>query len=274
MLTDPVYVQEFFRLLYNCPSAVYDFRMKHEQLRQDFLARIGDLSPFIQLLDLVPDVGFFLKDLQGRFIIQNRRAYECCHVGSEMETLGKTDRDFFPTDQAQVYMEGDMQVMRTGEPIINAIQTSPESLAEPELILFSKVPVRDREGTIIGVAGIHRRVDGSSSQPKAYGRISRAIDAIHHRFAESLDSAMLARLAGLSRSQFDRHFQRLFATTPHEYLTRVRVQAARNLLDVGDEPITVIALRCGFYDHSHFSRNFRRLMGVSPTTYRKRRILT
>ena len=242
--------------------------------RESFLKQIGDLAPFIQLLNLLPDVGFFLKDRQGRFMVQNRRAYECCRVGSELETLGKTDRDFFPKDRADLYVEGDQHVMKTGQSIINAIQPSPDAPNDQELIIYSKVPVRDKRGRIIGIVGIHRRVDNLRAQPKTFGRISRAVEALHQRFTENHDTASLAAMTGLSRSQFDRHFHRLFGTTPHEYLLRVRVHHACNLLEQTPKPITAIALDVGFYDHSHFSRIFRRIMGVSPLGFRKRHQLS
>ncbi len=238
--------------------------------RREFLAQVDDLAPFLQLMDLIPDVGFFMKDRRGRFILQNRRAYECCRVGSEIETLGKTDRDFFPKDRADLYMEGDQEVMRTGAPIINAIQPSPDAPNGEELIIYSKVPVRDRQGEIIGVAGIHRRIDNLRAPPKAFGRISRAVEILHQRFREPLDMADLAASTGLSRSQFDRHFQRLFGTTPHEYLLRIRVHHASDLLERTTTSITNIALETGFYDHSHFSRTYKRIMGVSPLGFRKR----
>ncbi len=238
--------------------------------RQKFLAQIDDLGPFLQLMDLIPDVGFFMKDRRGRFILQNRRAYECCRVGSEMETLGKTDREFFPKDRADLYMEGDQEVMRTGKPIVNAIQPSPDAPNGEELIIYSKVPVRDKDGRIIGVAGIHRRIDNLRAPPKAFGRLSRAVDTLHQRFREHHDMVDLAASTGLSRSQFDRHFQRLFGTTPHEYLLRIRVHHASDLLERTSKSITDIALESGFYDHSHFSRTFKRIMGVAPLGFRKR----
>jgi len=141
------------------------------------------VQPFSQLLDLLPDVAFFMKDRRGRFVMHNRRGYEYCQVSSERETIGKTEHDFYPKDRADLYIEGDRQVMRTGIPIINAIAPAPEGEGSDKLIVYSKVAVRDRRGRIIGIAGIHREVEGMRTTPKSYGRLSRAVEHLHNHYA-------------------------------------------------------------------------------------------
>jgi len=243
--------------------------MNPVQIQRAFLRRLGDFRPLKQLLDLLPDVAVFVKDRRGRFMLNNRRAVECCCVGSEAETIGKTDRDFFRDDLHGIYRTQDQQVMRTGQPIVNAMCPAPE-LDSDALIIYSKVPLRDRRGRIIGVAGFHREVRGLRAPPASFGPLSRAVAMMHERHAESLRIAALAHVAGLSRSQFDRQFRRLFGMPPREYLLRVRVHAACHLLEETDRKATTIAQETGFFDHSHFSRTFRRIMGSSPRTYRHR----
>lgn len=80
--------------------------------------------------------------------------------------------------------------------------------------------------------------------------------------------AQLARLAGLSVSQLDRRFKRLFQMTPREFVLRVRLNAACRMLASTEDSITDIALRTGFYDQSHFTKHFRRQIGVTPRSYR------
>ena len=227
------------------------------------------LQPFGQLLDLLPDVAFFMKDRRGRFVMHNRRGYEYCQVSSELETIGKTDHDFYPKDRADLYVEGDRQVMRTGIPIINALAPAPEREGSDKLIIYSKVAVRDGRGRIIGIAGIHREVEGMRTPPKSYGRLSRAVEHLHKHYAEPITTRQLATMAGISNSQFDRLFRKLFGSTLRRYLLLTRVHAACRLLSQTDEGITDIALTLGFYDHAHFTRTFSKFMGIAPFAYRK-----
>ena len=248
--------------------------MDTPQLQQEFFEKMDWRGTFGPLLDLLPDVAFFMKDLEGRFVMHNRRACEFCRVASEEETLGKTDFDFWPPDRARSYVEGDRRVMSTGQPILNAIAAAPEEAGSENLILYSKVPVRDRSGKIIGMAGIYRALDKKGTAPSAYGRMGEALHTMHMRHAENLQMVDLAAAASLSKSQFNRKFSRMFGTTPREYLLRVRTNAACRLLETTDLTVTAIALQTGFFDHSHFTRAFSRKFGVSPRGERTARNAT
>ena len=86
---------------YGAGFLVYFQRMKKLEMQRDFYAKMDWPGTFGPLLDLLPDVAFFMKDLEGRFVMHNRRACEFCRVASEEETLGKTDFDFWPPDRAR-----------------------------------------------------------------------------------------------------------------------------------------------------------------------------
>jgi AraC-like DNA-binding protein len=240
------------------------------KFKRDFLCRVNGFEAFEQLFDLLPDVAFFVKDRKSRLICYNRRAVESCgFVNSEAAVIGKLGYEYYSAERMAMYLEQDRRVMETGVPIINGICPSPET-GSNALIVFSKVPLRDRSGHIIGLAGVWREVRGLHAPPAAVNRLSQAVEIMHTRYAEALSMGELAKIAHLSVSQFGRQFHRLFGTTPREYLLRVRVNAAGRLLAETDRKTTDIALETGFFDHSHFSRTFRRLMGISPQTYRHR----
>ncbi len=217
-------------------------------------------------MDLVPDVAFFMKDRSGRFVMHNRRSCEFFHKSSELEVIGKTDYEFFAPELAALYEQGDNEVVRSGKPIINAIAPAPES--SDKMIVYSKVPVCDRDGEVIGVAGIHRLVEGLRDTPRWYGRFAKVINHIHRGYADELDLSELASLAGVSQSQLERRFNQLLGTSPGEYILRVRINASRSLLETTDRTIADIALSVGFYDHSHYTRTFKRQMSCSPKDYR------
>ena len=64
--------------------------------QQAFVRRVAG-TQLLRLFDLLPDVSFFLKDREGRFVALNRRGCEYCGVNSEREAWGKTIRSFSTT---------------------------------------------------------------------------------------------------------------------------------------------------------------------------------
>ncbi|WP_193366976.1 AraC family transcriptional regulator [Pelagibius marinus] len=100
------------------------------------------------------------------------------------------------------------------------------------------------------------------------GPIRRARRFIDDLYMQDLTLDGLARIAGLSRYHFLRAFRREVGVTPHAYLTHRRIAAAKLFL-AGAEPLSEVALACGFYDQSHFSRAFKGCTGLTPGQYRR-----
>ena len=61
---------------------------------------------------------------------------------------------------------------------------------------------------------------------------------------------------------------RFFGPTSSQFIAKTRVAAASRLLRETEQTVAAIALACGFYDHSAFTRTFRALTGVTPTQFR------
>jgi AraC-like DNA-binding protein len=80
--------------------------------------------------------------------------------------------------------------------------------------------------------------------------------------------ADFSALLGLSSSQLHRRFSKVVGSTPMDWLRRERMNAAKRLLVQTDLPVSEVAVRCGYPDPLHFSREFRRLTGSSPTNFR------
>ncbi len=79
----------------------------------------------------------------------------------------------------------------------------------------------------------------------------------------------IAYACGLSVSHFSRTFRRSTGLSPHSWLLHMRIEAAKAMLRRRDEPLSMIALACGFADQSHFTRIFTRRVGLSPGAWRK-----
>lgn len=233
-----------------------------------FLRQIAG-AQLLGLFDLLPDVSFFIKDRDCRFVALNHRGCEYCGVKTEREAYGKTDRDFFPRRRASEYQRDDREVMKSGIAIVNRIESAPESEGSPRLVMTTKIPLRDAKGRVIGVAGFSRQIDQVKERPGSVARLAQVIEHMHQHAADPVTSSDLARMAGLSPSQFDRTFRQSFGTSPRQYLVRLRVEAACQRLARSDETVASIALECGFYDHAHLTRAFRQVMRITPSEYRR-----
>ncbi|NNC90407.1 MAG: AraC family transcriptional regulator [Akkermansiaceae bacterium] len=243
--------------------------MKKTRSQEAFLRRLVPAGQILRLFDLLPEVSFFVKDREGRFMAHSLTKFERFGIHDEEEVIGRTDHDFFPADRADAYRADDLAVMNSGEPIINRMEAAPENIGSPRLVATSKIPLRDKRGEIIGIAGFSRPVDQLREGGGLGDRFAKIINRLHDRFGESITTGELAAMAGLSVSQFERRFREAFGTSPRQYLLRIRVDAAARMLAATGRTVSEIALECGFHDHAHLSRSFRKIMQVTPTQYRR-----
>jgi AraC family transcriptional regulator len=100
--------------------------------------------------------------------------------------------------------------------------------------------------------------------------MKRVINFIHDHIESEISLSMLAQIVGLSPSHFCSLFRKTSGTTPHQFVLRCRVEHAKALLAKPNRSILDIALSSGFQTHQHFSRIFRRYVGLSPSVYRAR----
>lgn len=97
----------------------------------------------------------------------------------------------------------------------------------------------------------------------------RVRDLIDRAYASPLDVPALARSAHVSEAHFSRSFRAAFGQTPHQYLLSRRMERAKALLRRAELSVTDVCVAVGFSSLGSFSTQFRRFVGVSPTTYRE-----
>jgi AraC-like DNA-binding protein len=95
-----------------------------------------------------------------------------------------------------------------------------------------------------------------------------AKDLMDRAYAEPLDLEALARHAGYSRYHFQREFRAVYGESPRAYLTRRRIERAKDLLRSANLTVTEICHLVGFSSLGSFSSRFTELVGISPTAYR------
>jgi AraC family transcriptional regulator len=115
--------------------------------------------------------------------------------------------------------------------------------------------------------------------PEAEGRglaaahLQRALTFIHDQLAEELSLADIAASVHLSPYHFARLFKQSVGLTPHQYVVSQRVEAAKRLLANADVTTAQVAAEVGFSDYSHLARHFKRLVGLPPAEFQRRKNL-
>ena len=236
----------------------------------DLLRRLGDPCVLLDLIEHLPRVYLFVKDRDHRFVKVNQSLWSLHACREEADMLGRTDYDFHPPALAAQYVDEDRQVMESGHPLLDQLWLVPGADGMPRWYLSTKLPLTDARGAVIGLAGFLRPYDQAGEAPGESRRLTPAFQFVLAHFAERISVADMARRAHLSTSQLQREFQRLFGLTPSEYILRVRLLVARRQLEQTRDSVGQIALACGFYDQSHFTRTFRAATGLRPLEYRRR----
>jgi PAS domain S-box-containing protein len=110
-----------------------------------------------QLIDNLPD-NIFIKDVESRFVVSNLAHMRLLRAKTPEEIVGKTDFDIFPQELAARYYEDEQAVIRSGEPLVNREERTVDPEGKTRWLLTTKVPLRDDQGNVIGIAGINRDI--------------------------------------------------------------------------------------------------------------------
>ena len=226
---------------------------------------------FRRLFEYLPGTLFFAKNADRRLMCGNSAFVRRCGLDSEEELIGLGDHDLFPPRLAEKYATDDRKVLATGQPLLGITELFPNVSGEPDWSVTDKLPIFDRSGEVAGICGTVRSYEGVRTALQPYLDLAPVSDFIKQHLNQKLDVTHLAKIAGLSVRQLERRFQETFQTSPRAYLMRMRVLAACEILESTNKRMTEVALAVGFYDHSNFSRQFKRVMGQSPTQYRSER---
>jgi AraC-like DNA-binding protein len=101
------------------------------------------------------------------------------------------------------------------------------------------------------------------------GYLRAARDLMDLRFADPLDLNQMAAHAGFSKFHFARAFKDAYGETPANYLSRRRVERAKNLLRSANLTVTEVCMAVGFSSLGSFSSRFSEMVGMSPIAFQQ-----
>jgi len=222
------------------------------------------------LFDRIPDVVFFIKDREARYVMVNRTLVDRCGRRSKEDLLGKTTRSVFPPPLGDRFFEQDDRVLQSGIAISQNLEMHLYPTRLEGWCLTDKIPIPGSDGRVAGLAGISRDLQSPGRETDHLAEVAAALEHVRSGFGSALRVQDLAEVSGLSVYQLNRRLRAIFGITASQFITKQRIDVASEMLRRSLVPIADIAVTCGYFDQSAFSRVFRRTVGLTPSQYRTR----
>ena len=197
------------------------------------------------------------------------------HTGQALRECAWYYRSLYPSAELLGELAGDVGAGHARTPFFPDPVIVDPRLAD-SLLRAHRISEHPRDGLeqdceLVGVLGdlLRRhsdlRVSGCTHRPERPA-VRLAREYIEAYCSAKIVLQSLADLVGLSKYHFIRVFREATGLSPAQYQTQVRIQQAKGLLRQG-HPISGVAARLGFSDQSHFTRQFKRWVGVTPGHY-------
>jgi PAS domain S-box-containing protein len=237
--------------------------------RSNLLKAISHESRFYHLFDCVPGLSFFAKDRDGVLLAANKHLVALYGFDSEEEFIGHTDFELLPRRLAEKYRRDDLAIMDHRQSATKIVELFLNRQGIPSWFLTSKYPILSHSNEVLGIMGIIQDYHQYRERFPDDRGINEALDYIHGHFREKITITNLALMCRLSLRQFERKFKSYFNLSPTQYIMKMRIHEACDLLCNRSRPIGDIAFALGFYDQSSFTVQFKKTMSMTPLQYRK-----
>jgi AraC-like DNA-binding protein len=232
-----------------------------------------DVELLVTLFDQASDVAFFVKNALGQYIAVNDSLLNRHGLKRKQDAIGKLPSEICPGDFGRVPTDQDCKVLRTGQPIINHLEMQWHRPYQPVWCLTTKLPILNSDNQVLGLVGFSRDVRLQVEIEDIPGEFAAALDYFELNLNELGSPSTLAKRSNLTPQRLNRLTKRLFGLTAGQLITKTRIAAASRMLLVTQKSISEIALACGFFDQSAFTRTFHSATGVTPSEFRKHSLL-
>ena len=223
----------------------------------------------MDVFDNLPDVLFYIKDANSRWVTCNRASLKFLNFAQVSDVMGAVEHDFFPKIIADAIQADDWDVISNNRKIINRTELIVDETGFLTWVSTSKTPLLAKEGHVAGLAGTTQVLHRLDDLPDDYQPFQSVMAYIQKNIEKTILINELASLSGLSESQFRKRFKALFRLSPQEFILRARLQRGAKLLSSTNLVLSRVALKCGFCDQSYFTKQFRNFFGIPPKRYRQ-----
>ncbi|MCV6622751.1 MAG: AraC family transcriptional regulator [Cellvibrionaceae bacterium] len=234
-------------------------------------AQLAEPFPAEEMFDLIPNVVFFVKNSAGCYVSVNQTLVDRSGRKSKSELIGCSPSEILGSHLGKGYEEQDQKVLQSGQQLVDELELHVYQNREVGWCLTAKRPLVGKNGDIVGLVGVSRDLKLPDVTSEDFERISEVIEYAQERVANPPTLAEMAEIAGMSIYQLDRRMKKLYDLPTGQWLLKIRIDHASQLLLNSDRSIADIAMDCGYADQSAFTRQFRRTTGQTPSTFRKLR---
>ena len=225
------------------------------------------LRAMTDLLEGVPHVMFCAKDRSGAYLSVNQAFADRAGARSPDDVVGRRAEDLFDAELAASYSLQDAELWESRQSLRNQL----ELISRPDGTLgwyvTSKVLIADDDGDAF-LASVSVDLRAAGDAPTAHAGVAAAVAFVRGHCTEHVVVGEVADAASMSVVQLERATRRIVGMSVRQLLVRFRVERAVGLLATTDLTLSEIAVQCGYYDQSALTRQFRRVVGVSPGAYR------
>jgi len=236
----------------------------------DFWEKVKFDSSFMALLNNLPGVQVFVKDCEGKFVYVSDDAVLAYGATSLDEIIGLTDLEVFGPRLAENYIKSDRDLFREKKAQMKIVELVPNRQGKVEWVETTKIPLFGHDGELVGLIGTCQSFGQARKNLQPYLDIAAGVEYMEKNYIKNFSVEKCADLSCLSVRQFERKFKKIFQTSPQSYIMKTRIQHACQYLLKSKMGIAEVALEVGFYDQSIFTRQFKKVQGITPAAYRKK----
>ena len=250
-------------------EAGFDFELNNTAFEvEDLQAFLKHIKLVMPLINQLQNITFFVKDLDGSYVIANQNLVYRSQKSDVSELIGQKAEQVFGS-VGEAFTHQDLEVMMK-KPLINHLELHHYKSGLLGWCMATKIPLVNSKGSVVGMVGMAIDLqDEKENRPKINSKLSKVEQYISQNFQNSITLEELSSIAMLSKSQLNRQFRNIFHMPPLQLIHKKRFDLAINLLSK-DISITEISLKCGYSDHSAFSRKFKEVTQMSPSEFKEK----